>query len=197
MFIFRKRFLYLYLLIGICLKADESANSSKALIEVSVGKQTVQFNASSDFLPKISNNPKVNVLLLGGIVASSAIIWWKVHINRILKDGWNSWRLDLSLRELQQISEQQLYDQLCEFINMRYVDSSASEQRQQFLTETSNEIISLRNYVQLGSSLYKFKLGLLFFISEKSLQRAKTGIKKLQYMRRIFVKLFQQTARGI
>lgn len=194
---FIKRFLYLYLLIGICLKAGESANSSKAAVEISLFKQTAQFNASSDFLPKISSNPKVNMLLVGGISVSCIIIWWKLHINRILEEGWNRWRSDLSLYELQQISEQQLYDELSEFINLRYADYSASEKRQRFLKETSNEITSLGNFVRWGSCLYNLKLGILFFISEKSIQMSKMGIKKLQYMRRVFVTLFRKKAKEL
>src|SRR3989339_22818 len=181
MFIIRKRFLHLYLLVGICLKAGEPANSSKAAVEISLFKQTAQLNAASDFLPTMSNNSKINVPLLGGIAISCFIIWWKLHINRILEEGWNRWRSDLSLYELQQISEQQLYDELCESINLRYADYSVSEKRQRFLKETSNEITSLGNFVRWGSCLYNLKLGILFFISEKSIQMSKMGIKKLQY----------------
>jgi len=122
-------------------------------------------------------------VVVGSVYIGSAV--WNLSINKLLENGWNNWRSDLSLQELQEISSKKLYDQLCEAITLKY-NSFNSEFCEQFLSETGKELTALTRYVGVGLKLQTFKIGSLLLFSEKKLKRAIRSIQRLKYMRLLF-----------
>jgi len=179
-----KNLLYLYLFTNII-------RITPILDSIPVNITNNQLNNSS--IASVPNQPPKNLKksLYFGIGIYTCIVAYNLFILNLFKKGWNSWHSELSLEKLKKIPPQELYQQLHENINLNSENNSISEQYNQFLSDTYDEIIFFKRYILLNSFLHKLKIGILFFSTPKNIQIAEIRIRKLNYLRMIAIEEYK------